>query len=89
MRGPLAAELPPSDAELVYQLKFAPELGAGDFPSEELAILEDGALDFFGRLVQELDSETASAEFAEAVEEFRAGLGLGVEDGISATGVGF
>ena len=84
----LLPHLAAGDAELVEEFEFAPELGAGDFAAEELAVFGDGAGDFFGSFGEEFDAEVAHAEGEQTLHELGAGLGLGIEDGVAAAGIG-
>ena len=56
----LLRHLPARDAELVEQFQFAPQLRAGNFAAQKLAVFGDGALDCLRRFVEKFHAEIAA-----------------------------
>ena len=68
-------ELPAGNAELVDQLEFAPEVGAGELAGKEAAVTGKGAGDLGGGLGDEFHAEAPGAGREQAIRSLQsAGL---------------
>lgn len=76
------------DPQLVEQLELPPQRFRVDLAEEQPAVLGRQAADVVGGFVEELEAEAARSCRQEAGGVFGAGLGAGIEDRVSTTGVG-
>ena len=82
-----ARHLAAGDAELVEELQFAPELRAGNFAAQQLAVSARWSRPLAGSLVQEFDAEMPHAQRQHPRDVLRPGLRPRIKDRVAAAGV--